>query len=279
MFKIATLSKSDFPFAINLANTMNWHMAEADFEFALTLEPNGCFLLKDGTRRLGIATCLSYGKVGWFGNLVVEPSSRRKGVGNALVSHAVCYLLGRGVETVGLYAYSHLVDFYGKLGFKADCTFSLLHTEKLPEIPAEPLFAIGGKKFSQVAEFDEKCFGGDRTRLLRKIIEVKDNFSSVLLKDNRVVGYVAATVADDALWVGPLVCLQSRIDTALFLLQSVLGRASGKSVYVVISEKEKVLFDFFSGLGFAKEFSVSRMFLGKAMGQDCIYIAESLERG
>jgi len=32
-------------------------------------------------------------------------------------------------------------------------------------------------------------------------------------------------------------------------------------------------------LGFAEEFSVSRMFLGKAAAKDCVYIAESLERG
>ena len=279
MFEIETLSRSDFSFAINLTNAMNWHMAKADFEFALKLEPNGCFLLKDGTRRLGIATCLSYGKVGWFGNLIVEPSSRRKGAGSALVSHAIQYLLGRGVETVGLYAYHHLVDFYGKLGFKADCNFSLMHIEKLPKIPAKTLLAIGKKEFPQVAEFDEKCFGGDRTRLLRSIIEDKDNFSCVLFEDKSVVGYVAATIAADTVWVGPLVCQQSRIDDTGFLVQSVLACVHGKGIYVVVSEKEHVLFDIFSGLGFAKEFSVSRMFLGKAAAQDCVYIAESLERG
>jgi hypothetical protein len=37
--------------------------------------------------------------------------------------------------------------------------------------------------------------------------------------------------------------------------------------------------DFLLENGFQKEFEVSRMFLGSADPQDCVYLAESLERG
>jgi len=279
MFEIKKLSRSDFSFAVHLANTMNWQMADADFEFALALEPDGCFLIQENHTRLGIATCLSYGEIGWFGNLVVEESSRKKGAGNALVSHALRYLFGRGVKTVGLYAYRDLVGFYRKLGFTADRDFSLLHTKKLPKIPEIHQPAITKKEFPKVAELDESCFGGDRTRLLRSIIEDKDNLSSVIFEDNQLVGYVAATVTADSAWVGPLVCPPGRLDAAVSLMQSILAKVPGKSVYAVVSKKDKALFDFLSRLGFAEEFSVSRMFLGKATAKDCVYIAESLERG
>ncbi len=279
MFEIKKLARSDFDFAVDLANTMNWKMAKADFEFALMVEPDGCFLIKEGSTRLGIATCVSYGKVGWFGNLIIDESNRRKGAGTALVAHAVNYLLGRGVETVGLYAYDALAGFYGKLGFKADCIFCLLHTEKLPKIQAMPLPAVGKKDFLRVAEFDARCFGGTRKRLLCSIIEDKNNLSAVLYDNNLIVGYVAATVTDADAWIGPLVCQKGKIDAAVSLVKSVLASLHEKSVYVVISEDDKELFKFFSGLGFIEEFYVSRMFLGKSTAQDCVYIAESLERG
>ena len=100
----------DFAFAVELANTMDWNMATEDFEFMTQLEPEGCLVLFDGLKPVGIATCIVYGKVGWFGNLIVEEEYRHKGAGSFLVKYAVEYLLGKGVETIGLYAvsYTHL---------------------------------------------------------------------------------------------------------------------------------------------------------------------------
>ena len=57
---------------------------------------------------MGIATCISFGKVGWFGNLIVKEEIRHKGAGSLLVKHAIDYLQGKGVETIGLYAYPNL---------------------------------------------------------------------------------------------------------------------------------------------------------------------------
>ena len=89
MFKVKPLTASDFGFAVELANTMDWNMAAEDFTFMASLEPDGSFLLVDDSKRVGIATCISYGKVGWFGNLIVDETSRRKGAGRMLVQHAL----------------------------------------------------------------------------------------------------------------------------------------------------------------------------------------------
>ena len=102
---------ADFSFAIRLANTMNWNMTRNDFEFISVLEPAGCFVLFDGVKQAGIATCISYGSVGWFGNLVVKDEYRRSGGGSALLKHAVNYLRDKGITSVGLYAYPILKIF------------------------------------------------------------------------------------------------------------------------------------------------------------------------
>ena len=39
MFKIKPLSASDFGFAVELANTMDWNMAAEDFTYMASLEP------------------------------------------------------------------------------------------------------------------------------------------------------------------------------------------------------------------------------------------------
>ena len=72
MFRAGKMRAEDFPFAVQLANTMDWNMAESDFEFMTKLEPDGCFLAFQAEEPVGIATCVSYGKTGWFGNLSVN---------------------------------------------------------------------------------------------------------------------------------------------------------------------------------------------------------------
>ncbi|TRO53740.1 GNAT family N-acetyltransferase, partial [Candidatus Bathyarchaeota archaeon] len=126
MFHVEGIAVNDYPFAVQLANTMNWNMTLEDFEFMVKLEPHGCFVLFRSQERLGIVTCISFGKVGWLGNLVVKADAQREGAGNFLTTHAINYLKSKGVETIGLYAYPHLVKFYKHFGFESDIDFLVL---------------------------------------------------------------------------------------------------------------------------------------------------------
>jgi len=121
------MSVDDFAFAIDITDQMNWELTEADFAFMLRLEPGGCFVLLDGSERVGIATSVSFGRLGWFGNLIVHSDRREKGGGSLLVNHALKYLSAkRGAKSVGLYAYPNKIPFYTRLGFKYDSDFIVL---------------------------------------------------------------------------------------------------------------------------------------------------------
>ncbi len=279
MFKVMPLSPVDYSFAVELANTMNWNMAPEDFAFMATLEPEGNFLLMDEEKRIGIATCISYGKIGWFGNLIVEEAYRKKGAGTALVNHAVAYLHSKGVETVGLYAYPQLKEFYGRLGFKQDVDFALMHAEKLELVETPGVHKVVEQKMPKIGYFDSQFFGGDRSRLLESILLDENNAGYYVTEYSHVVGYVAATIYQSMAWIGPLVCEPSRYDVAGRLVSSVLAKVGGKSVYTVVSKADTVLLDMLASVGFREEFTVSRMFLGNYEAKNCIYLAESLERG
>ena len=41
MFRVEKMSADDFPFAVQLANTMGWQMTFKDYEFAMKIEPKG----------------------------------------------------------------------------------------------------------------------------------------------------------------------------------------------------------------------------------------------
>ena len=206
MFQVKTMRTKDYAFATELANTMNWNMAPEDFQFMASLEPNGCFVLFEGSKRVGIATCISYGKVGWFGNLIVQEEYRHRGAGSALVTHAVDYLHDKGVQTIGLYAYPNLTSFYGGLGFKSDEDFSVLRKEHFSSITAKALPAVGRGQLSSIERLDSQCFGGDRKKLLESIVLEKGNASYCVSDSSGLVGYVAATIYETMAWIGPLVC-------------------------------------------------------------------------
>jgi len=279
MFKVKPMRPKDYIFATDLANTMDWNMAPEDFQFMTSLEPEGSFVLFDGLKQVGIATCISYGKVGWFGNLIVRDETRKKGAGSMLVKHAVDYLRSKGVETVGLYAYPNLVRFYGNLGFQYDADFSVLHADALGVVSSEALPIVDAKNIEQIEKFDRTCFGGDRKKMLESIILQRDNLSYCVSKGNEVAGYVAATVYETMAWVGPLVCQEGNFDAAASLVKAVLAKLAGLTVYAALPKNESAISDLLCSVGFKEDFSVARMYLGHSAAKNCIYLAESLERG
>ncbi len=279
MFQVKSMRTEDFAFATELANTMDWNMAPQDFQFAKSLEPEGCFVLFDDQKAVGIATCISFGKVGWFGNLIVEEEYRKKGGGSALVNHAIDYLRSKGVETIGLYAYPHLVNFYGSLGFTFDEDFSVLHTDRLGSIVGGTLPTVGKQQISAINRFDCQCFGGERKKLLKSIVLQQGNASYYVSDGGDFIGYVSATVYERMAWIGPLICQASRHDIAISLVKAVLTKVGGKSVYAVVPKKDTILLDEFFSFKFKEDFLVSRMFFGPKVAKNCIYLAESLERG
>lgn len=279
MFHVELMRQDDFEFATNLANTMNWNMAEEDFLFNSKLEPEGCFVAFEGKERIGVATSISFGEVGWFGNLVVEEKYRNRGVGSLLVRHAVNYLRTRGAQTIGLYADPDLSSFYNRLGFRVDEEFLVLSSDAPDALASGALPVIGNKQIKAVEEFDRRHFGADRKRVLESIILEKGNLSFFKSEGGEVVGYVAATVYEKMAWVGPLICVEGEVDVADELLKAAVAQLRDKSVYLVLPKKESALVNMLFSVGFKESFSVGRMFLGEAVARNCIYLAESLERG
>ncbi len=80
-------------------------------------------------------------------------------------------------------------------------------------------------------------------------------------------------------WIGPLICEAGNLEAATVLIKAVLAKLTGKSVYLVLPKKETALFDMLLHAGFKEDFSVVRMFFGEVTAKNCIYLAESLERG
>ena len=279
MFHVEKMQVDDFPFAVQLANTMNWNMTVEDFEFTMKLEPQGSFVLFHDSERLGICTSVSFGKVGWFGNLVVKGGYRREGTGSLLVRHVIDYLKNKGVETIGLYAYPHLISFYEHFGFEPDIDFLVLQG-KAGLLPTEATVRKANQQdVAEVIDFDNQCFGANRKKLLEPILFDTGNLCYISTENKGITGYVAAKVYGTMAEVGPLICHVNHVEASTVLLKTILSRLNGLAISMYIPKKETALLSMLSKAGFREDFVVVRMFLGPAVAKNCIYMAESLERG
>jgi GNAT superfamily N-acetyltransferase len=279
VFEIRKMKANDFSFAVRIANTMNWDMTAEDFKFAVELESEGCFVLFHGQERLGIATNISFGKVGWFGNLVVKEESRRKGAGRLLLKHSIEYLKKRSVSTIGLYAYPHLVKFYESFGFESDMEFSVLKGKTELRSNQRTQKKANKVDIPQILDFDYQCFGADRRKVLEPILLGKSHLCFISIANNDFMGYIMAKVQDKTVEVGPLLCRANRSKEAVMLLKSVLTNIAGLEVFMYVPKKDTTLLEALYKAGLREDFRVVRMFLGNPLASSCIYAAESLERG
>ena len=279
MFHIKNMSTEDFAFAVRLTDTMDWNLVEEDFEFMTELEPDGCFVVLDDSERMGLATTISFGKVGWLGNVIVSENYRGRGVGSLLVRYSLECLTNKYVEAVGLYAYVDKVPFYRRLGFEYDSGFVVLNGKgSSSPVGAHPREA-GKDDIREIINLDRLCFGASRRKLLEPLLLDSGNLCYVSIKDGRVLGFVVAKVYEGVAEVGPLVCRRGCSDIAIDLLKTTLNRLEGLEVSMCIPEKESAIINTLMRSGFSEAFHVARMFYGNPIVNDCIYVAESLERG
>jgi len=279
MFRVRSMSPDDFAFAVNITGQMGWHLARDDFEFMMELEPEGSFILLDDAKRIGLATTVSFGKIGWFGNLIVSENYRKKGAGSLLVKHSIDYLKSKNVETVGLYAHINRIPFYKRLGFTYDSEFIVLKGRGFSSSVQASLRKAGKQDIQEIIDYDQSCFGSSRGKLLEQIILDSDNLCYFSIEQGQVSGYVVAKVFKGGSELGPLVCDKGRIDVAINLLRTVLDKLEGLEVSMCVSEREAAILTVLKQLGFDETFRVARMFFGPPIVKDCIYVAESLERG
>ncbi|MCL2287838.1 MAG: GNAT family N-acetyltransferase [Candidatus Bathyarchaeota archaeon] len=279
-FQVKVMSVEDYGFAVDLANTMDWHVDMTDFGLNQFLEPNGCLVLFDGSIPVGIATCVSFGSVGWFGNFVVTPEYRRQGAGRLLLEYAINYLKSKGVETIGLYGYPYLEKYYSKFGFKTDNTvLTVMHNSNVQLDSLDTFEFASQPDFSVLARFDCDFFGADRSYLLRSILRDRSSLCYASFVNGEMTGYVLSKNCGSISEVGPLVCRSDLPDVALELLKAMLQRLVNRQVFLYLPQNQRAFETFLLSVGFKKNFSLSRMFLGESKIQNGIYLIESLERG
>lgn len=201
---IGTINTSDFNFITEIAAAEGIRYTEQDLNRILSYEPEGCFIALDHERRLGIVTTIVFGKLGWIGNVFVAESARRHGAGTKLVREAISYLQSRGVELSKLYCFPNRITFYRRLGFATELQVQVA-AGKGRKTSHTAVREVADDSMNELIAFDQRFFGADRSKMLRRLQEEFGEYCFTAHADDRLVGYVMASGSENEYEVGPWV--------------------------------------------------------------------------
>ena len=228
---IRIMTKSDIKFALKLQNIVGWGNTYADIERNLYYEPEGCFVASLDDVDLGIVNSYLYGKVGFIGNLIVNPEVRGKGVGAELMKQAIKRLTLDGAETIRLDGVQKAISLYERLGFKGEYQ-SLRYSGiafKAPHKGIEPMVL---EDLKQIVKLDSRFCGLDRAQKLTRVLEDFPDLCFKACKDGEIRGFIMAKIGASNIRVGPWVCDPKHGELAEYLLNALTSRVEGSKIWV-----------------------------------------------
>src|SRR5438552_875414 len=99
MTHVRPMTAADLPLGLRLSHQAGWNQTEADWKRLFACQPDGCFVAEwDGTP-VGTTTTAIFGEVAWVAMVLVDEAARGRGVGTALVGHALEFLDRRRIPT------------------------------------------------------------------------------------------------------------------------------------------------------------------------------------
>src|SRR5262245_27082374 len=203
MLSIRRMTAADIPLGMRLKQQNGWNQLEADWRRFLDMEPDGCFVAAWNGQDAGTTCTCIFGDIAWIAMVLVDAEQRKRGIGTALMEHALAYLHGQGVRSTRLDATPLGQPVYEKLGFAAEFTLARF-AGVLPAVPAAPgVEAVSAEALTAVCQLDRAVTATDRSqRLARLYAEQPDTFA-VVRRGDALGGYVAARPGFRAWQLGP----------------------------------------------------------------------------
>jgi len=253
MIEIREMTAGDLQLGLRLSRQAGWNQIESDWRRFMNLEPEGCFVAELDGRPAGTTTTCIFGRVAWIAMVLVDEGSRRKGIGTALLKHALDYLEARQVKTVRLDATSTGRPVYEKLGFVPEYELARFAGTAQPgETPGGSLkaagFGDGGGKaipkrhkasprdcrlglppFTDIIEFDRKITGTNREKLLSALFAELSRNVRILRHRDMMDGFITMRPGANAVQVGPCIATAG---AGPALLSDALDRCAGKAVFI-----------------------------------------------
>jgi len=188
-----------------LRESVGWTAHDWALRAVLEVPDARCLVVETPEGIAGVGSGISYGALGFVGNMIVTEAHRRRGIGAAILEAILEFLIDeRGASRVELFATPSGRPLYSRYGFELtdpSVVVSLPRSAVLEEDPAVDVEECGD--LGELAAYDAPRFGGDRLRLLRMMADDPQRPLLVARQAEMTVGY--AWLRADGPRVGPFV--------------------------------------------------------------------------
>lgn len=259
------LTNEDLPFADSLRKLAGWNQTFADWRRLIAFQPEGCFLADWNGTPAGVITTITYpDELAWIGMALVHPDYRRRGIGRALLEHAITYLQKKKIRCIKLDATPQGQPLYESLGFKPEWTFTRWERSPLSS-PATPVAShireiAPDELVPLIKPLDAAAFGVDRGALLRSL--ATDSIRRLVsLPEDEPTGYALLRPGARAHYLGPVVAANSRC--APSLLTAAIQNTAPQSIFWDIPDSNSAAQSFAREHHFTPQRTLTRMYLGE----------------
>jgi GNAT superfamily N-acetyltransferase len=276
MIHVRPLTAADLPLGLRLCGAAGWNQTEADWRRFLDLQPDGCFVAEYDGAPVGTTTTCLFGPVAWIAMVLVEESARGRGVGKALLSHALDFLDRRRIASVRLDATPLGRPLYERLGFVDQ--FSLVRCEGTPtSAPGVDIEEALPQEWEALADLDAETTGTDRRRLLLRLFSEQPESVRVVRDRGRPCGFLASRPGRRAAQLGP--CIAAADAGPLLFADSC--RRAAQRVYLDIPEPNEPAIRFAQGHGLTVQRRLTRMCRGVPVCErvDRLWASSGPEKG
>lgn len=209
----------DLPAIARLRESVGWGVVPWALRAVIGQDDARCVLAvtPDG-EVAGVGSGIVYGKLGFVGNMVVGERHRRRGVGSAILESVTGFLERAGCTTLELNATSDGRPLYERHGFRTVGTSLAAAIPRRAPVERHPAVTVrqaSAADFELIAAYDLPRFGGDRSRVLRILLNEPDSAARIAERDAAVVGY--GVVRLDSARIGPLVADEPAVAASLLV--------------------------------------------------------------
>jgi ribosomal protein S18 acetylase RimI-like enzyme len=213
-------------------------------------DPSGCFISEEDGHPVGICIATDYAHSGFIGELIVRPQSRQRGVGEALLNHAVQALKARGVGSIYLDGVVKAVSLYERKGFVKVCR-SWRFSGHLQGINHTDVRRMDPNDLEQILALDQSSFGADRSFFLKRRLAIFPKLCFVQVEGGRVTGFIMGRQHTGWISAGPWVMQPQTVDP-LNLLYAFALEAGERPISIGILEANSKACDLGRSLGFVE---------------------------
>ena len=262
LVEIRTMVLSDMDSLMKLKDAESWNQLEKDWALLISYPESVNLVAVLDDHIVGTITAINYANtVAWIGMMLIDRDYRGRGISKLLLLDAIDKL--KKCKSIKLDATPAGRPVYLKLGFIDEYTLYRMTNPSVSKISlSDDLLETkqaGPGDITEIAEFDKKVFGADRTELIKRLYETCPELAWLIKENNRVTGFCLGRWGQNFTQIGPVYASSEK--GAKALIRSAINQISGQAVVVDIPAERSETERWLEACGFISQRPFERMYL------------------